>query len=178
MTATDVVSATLIAGILLFMIAVLRVILAVYLGRGLSWARMIITVLVIMNLLAGVAYVFQDDFWRGLPTIGLELVVLWLLYNESSNLSPAHARPSSLREPLRQRIAQQHDIADGLRLGQRGASTGVPRELAVSDESLAAESPTKNGAMTRCSSSARSAVRNCVCIVPPPSTISRWMPRA
>ena len=42
----------------------------------------------------------------------------------------------------------------------------------------ARESPTKNGATTRCSSSARSAVRNWVCTVPPPSTISRRTPRA
>jgi uncharacterized membrane protein YbhN (UPF0104 family) len=42
----------------------------------------------------------------------------------------------------------------------------------------ASESPTKNGAMTRCSSSARPAVKNWVCIVPPPSTISRPTPRA
>ncbi|GAA4734072.1 hypothetical protein Prum_086160 [Phytohabitans rumicis] len=40
------------------------------------------------------------------------------------------------------------------------------------------ESPTKNGAMTRCNSSARPPVRNWVCIAPPPSTISRPTPRA
>jgi uncharacterized membrane protein YbhN (UPF0104 family) len=41
----------------------------------------------------------------------------------------------------------------------------------------ARESPTKNGATTRWSSSASPAVRNWVCTVPPPSTISRRMPR-
>ena len=53
-------------------------------------------------------------------------------------------------------------------------STGTarPRRIAVR-----AISPTKNGAMTSCSSSTRSSTRNCVCSLPPPSTISRLTPR-
>ena len=43
---------------------------------------------------------------------------------------------------------------------------------------VARESPTKKGATTSCSSSTRLSVRNWVCTLPPPSTISRCTPRA
>jgi hypothetical protein len=84
-SAAQVVFGVAIAGVLVLAIALLRIVLAVYLARGRSWARLTITVLVLLNVLAGVVYLFQDEFWRGLPTILLELVVLWLLYNSRSS---------------------------------------------------------------------------------------------
>jgi hypothetical protein len=84
-SASQVVFGMAVAGIFVLAIAILRVILAVYLGRGRSWARMVISVLVVLNMLAGVAYLFQEEFWRGVPTICLELVVLWLLFNARSS---------------------------------------------------------------------------------------------
>lgn len=84
-SASQVVFGVAIAGTLVLGIAVVRVILAVYLGRGRSWARTVISILVALNMLAGVAYLFQEEFWRGLPTIGLELTVLWLLFNGRSS---------------------------------------------------------------------------------------------
>jgi hypothetical protein len=84
-SAAQVVFGVAIAGVMVLAIALLRIVLAVYLARGRSWARLTITVLVLLNVLAGVVYLFQDEFWRGLPTILLELVVLWLLYNARSS---------------------------------------------------------------------------------------------
>jgi hypothetical protein len=83
--ASQIVFGVAIAGVFVLAIAVLRVILAVYLARGRSWARTVIAVLVVLNILAGVAYLFQEEFWRGIPTIALELVVLWLLFNGRSS---------------------------------------------------------------------------------------------
>ena len=80
-----VVLAVFMAGILVMAIALLRVVLALYLARGRGWARVIITVLVALNLLGGVAYLFQAAFWQAGATILLELVVLWLLYNPASS---------------------------------------------------------------------------------------------
>jgi hypothetical protein len=83
--ASQIVFGVAIAGVFVLAIAVLRVIVAVYLARGRSWARTVISVLVVLNILAGVAYLFQDEFWRGIPTIALEIVVLWLLFNGQSS---------------------------------------------------------------------------------------------
>ena len=88
------------------------------------------------------------------------------------------ARRSVEPEPRRERVAQQHHVADLADLGERRPPVRVPRERPSRTNRGARESPTKNGATTSCSSSARSSVRNCVCTVPPPSTISRCTPRA
>jgi len=80
-----VVLAVFMAGILVMAIALLRVVLALYLGRGRGWARVIITVLVALNLLGGVAYLFQAAFWQAGAIIVLDLVVLWLMFNPASS---------------------------------------------------------------------------------------------
>jgi hypothetical protein len=84
-SASLVVQGLFIAGAVVLALAILRVILAVYLARGRNWARMVITILVVLNLLTGVAYLFQEAFWQGFGIIVLELVVLWLLFNPRSN---------------------------------------------------------------------------------------------
>jgi len=66
-------------------LALLRIVLAVYLARGRVWARLVITILVVLNALTGVAYLFQGAFWRGFGIIVLELVVLWLIYNPQAS---------------------------------------------------------------------------------------------
>ena len=83
-SASQVVFGVAVAGVLVLAIAILRVILAVYLGRGRSWARTVVSVLVVLNMLAGIAYLFQEEFWRGIPTVVLEIVVIWLLFNDRS----------------------------------------------------------------------------------------------
>jgi hypothetical protein len=84
-SASLVVEGLLIAGAVVFALAILRIVLAVYLARGRAWARVIITILVVLNLLTGVAYLFQEAFVQAIGTFLLELVVLWLLYNPQAS---------------------------------------------------------------------------------------------
>lgn len=83
--ATMIVLGVFMAGALVLAIAILRVVLAVYLARGRGWARTIITILVALNLIAGVSYLFQAEWLRGVGVIVLELIVLWLLFNPAAN---------------------------------------------------------------------------------------------
>ncbi len=73
------------AGLLVTAIAVLRVMAAYYLGKGRSWARVIVTVLVGLNIVGGLAYLFQGYLLRSALTIPLELLMLWLMFNASSS---------------------------------------------------------------------------------------------
>ena len=81
-------------------------------------------------------------------------------------------------EPIREGVAQQHDVADPAGLGELRATRGGPREAAGAHEPRRADSPTKNGAITSCSSSTRLSIRNWVCTCPPPSTMRRRTPRS
>jgi hypothetical protein len=92
-----VVEGLFIAGAVVLALALVRVIVAVYLARGRSWARAVITIMVALNLLTGVAYLFQEEFLRGLGIIVLEAVVLWLLFNTRSSafLSERSGAPES-----------------------------------------------------------------------------------
>lgn len=82
---SQIVAGVMTAGIFLIAIAIVRVILALYLGRGRNWARMVITGLVLLNALSAIAYLFQEEFWRGLPALALEVVILWFMFNRDSN---------------------------------------------------------------------------------------------
>lgn len=84
-SATQIVAGVMTAGLILIAIALIRVVLAIYLGRGRNWARIVITVLAVLSLLGGIAYVFQDEFWRGLPVIAIEILVLWCMFNRASS---------------------------------------------------------------------------------------------
>lgn len=84
-TSSIVVRGLFIAGGVVLALAICRVILAWYLAKGRNWARMVITILVALNLLTGVAYLFQESFVQGAGIIVLELVVLWLLFNPHSS---------------------------------------------------------------------------------------------
>jgi hypothetical protein len=84
-SASLVVRGLFIAGAVVFALAIIRVVLALYLARGRNWARLVITILVALNVLTGIAYLFQELFWQGIGMIVLELVVLWLLFNPQAN---------------------------------------------------------------------------------------------
>ena len=73
------------AGVLLIAVGVLRVIIALYLGRGRNWARIVISALVAINLVGGFAYLIQGYTLRASATILIEVVVLWLLFNGRSS---------------------------------------------------------------------------------------------
>jgi hypothetical protein len=90
-----VVVGVFVAGIMLMAIAFLRVMVAVYLGRGRSWARIVVAVLVGISLMGGVAYLFQGYLLRFGMTVAVDLLVLWLMFNTSSS---DYIRERSARE--------------------------------------------------------------------------------
>jgi hypothetical protein len=80
-----VVVGVFVAGVLLVAIAVLRVMVAVYLARGRSWARIVVAILVLVSLAGGFGYLFQGYLLQAALAIGVDLVVLWLLFNSRSS---------------------------------------------------------------------------------------------
>ena len=82
---TLVTVGVLLAGLVLLVLALARVVISVYLLQGRNWARIVTTLLVLISLVGGVAYLFDDEVIRGVLTIGIEAVVLYLLFNSRSN---------------------------------------------------------------------------------------------
>lgn len=80
-----VVVGVFVAGVLLIVIAFVRVMVAVYLARGRNWARIVVAVLVLISLAGGVGYLFQGYFVQAALSTGVDLVVLWLLFNSRSS---------------------------------------------------------------------------------------------
>ncbi len=80
-----VVVGVLVAGVLLIAIAFVRVMVAVYLARGRNWARIVVAILVLISLAGGVGYLFQGYLVQAALAIGVDLLVLWLLFNSSSS---------------------------------------------------------------------------------------------
>jgi hypothetical protein len=73
-----------ISGLVVIGIAVVRVIVAVSLARGHNWARILITVFVVLNTLSAVGALFGGQ-WYAIVYIAIEVVILWLLWNASSS---------------------------------------------------------------------------------------------
>lgn len=73
------------AGLMLVLIALIRVIVSVFLLRGRAWARIVLALIVLLSIVGGVAYLFNDEVIRGLLTIAIEAVVLYLLFNSRSS---------------------------------------------------------------------------------------------
>jgi len=73
-----------ISGLVVLGIAVVRVIVAVSLARGHNWARILISVFVILSLLGSIGALFGGQ-WIALLSIAIELVILWLMWNGSSS---------------------------------------------------------------------------------------------
>jgi hypothetical protein len=84
-TGEFVVVGVFVAGVLLLAIAFVRVMVAVYLARGRSWARIVVAILVLISLVGGVGYLFQGYLVQGVLAIGVDLAVLWLLFNARSS---------------------------------------------------------------------------------------------
>jgi hypothetical protein len=86
-TAATLAWGVLAAGVFAILISVLRVIVAISLGRGHNWARILITVFLVLNLFSAVFELFQGGgaFWRGAGTIVVEVVIMWLMWNRSSS---------------------------------------------------------------------------------------------
>lgn len=82
---TAVVTAVFVAGVVLLAIALVRVMVAVYLARGRSWARIVVAVFVLVNLAAGLANLFEGYWLRASVVVIIEAAVLWLLFNRRSS---------------------------------------------------------------------------------------------
>lgn len=81
----DIGIALFVLGLLTLAISVVRVIVAVSLGRGRNWARILISVFAVLNLIVSIAMLFTGDIIGGIIAIVIELVILWLMWNPSSS---------------------------------------------------------------------------------------------
>ena len=79
------VTGVLLAGVLLLVIAFIRVMVALYLARGRSWARIVVALIVLIQIAGGLAAMFAGEWLRGLAIIAVEVLVLWLLFNARSS---------------------------------------------------------------------------------------------
>lgn len=83
--ASLVVRGIFVAGAIVMGLALLRVILALYLARGRNWARLVIAILALLQLVIGAVYLFQEQIVLGSLAIALEVAVLWMLFNAKSS---------------------------------------------------------------------------------------------
>ena len=77
-------TAVFVAAVVLLAVALLRVIAAVYLAQGRAWARVLVAIFAALNLVGGLAYLFEGYWVRALLTVVLELLVFALLFSSSS----------------------------------------------------------------------------------------------
>lgn len=82
------------AAIIMIVSGIVRIILAIFLGRGHNWARVVITVFVAIGMLSSLSMMFAGG-WNiliGLGALAIEIVVLWLMWNARASLWFAQAR--------------------------------------------------------------------------------------
>lgn len=74
-------------GLIVVVVSVLRIIVAVSLARGHAWARIVLTIFVVFGLIGGIAELFQGGgtMWRGIATVVVEIVILWLMWNAQAS---------------------------------------------------------------------------------------------
>lgn len=73
------------AGVLICVLAILRILVAAYVWQGRTWARIVLTVLIGVNIIGGVAYLFEGYVMRMLLTVPVDVLVLWLIFNQQSS---------------------------------------------------------------------------------------------
>ena len=81
----SLVTGLLVAGALTLVIAFVRVMVAVYLARGRAWARMLIAIVAVINLIGGLGFLLHGEWWRAAAIIVVELVILGLLFNTKAS---------------------------------------------------------------------------------------------
>ncbi len=74
-------------GLFVVVVSVLRIVIAMSLARGHAWARIVLTIFVAFSLIGAIAELFQGGgaMWRGIVTIIVEIVILWLMWNAKSS---------------------------------------------------------------------------------------------
>lgn len=98
-----VVLGVFIAGVLIVTLALTRILVASYVWQGRSWARIVLTVLIGINIVSGVAYLFDGYFMRALLTVPIDIVALFLIFNSQSS--------AFIKERT---AARQKDVADAV----------------------------------------------------------------
>lgn len=73
------------AGVSIVLLALLRILIAAYVWQGRSWARIVLTVLIGINIVGGLAYLFEGYVMRMLLTVPVDILVLWLIFNERAS---------------------------------------------------------------------------------------------
>lgn len=74
-----------VGGLIVAAVAVLRVIIAFSLARGHNWARILISVFAVLNLLAAIGYLFGGLWLNAIIGIVVEGLTLFLLWNAASS---------------------------------------------------------------------------------------------
>ncbi len=80
-----VVLGVFIAGVFIIVLALIRILVAAYVWQGRSWARIVLTILVGVNIITGLAYLFDGYILRTLLTVPLDVVALFLLFDGKSS---------------------------------------------------------------------------------------------
>ena len=73
------------AGVSIVLLALLRILIAGYVWQGRNWARIVLTVLIGISIVGGVAYLFEGYVMRMLLTVPIDVLVLWLIFNKQSS---------------------------------------------------------------------------------------------
>lgn len=86
-TASQITWGVMGVGIVALLIGIFRIILAIFLGAGRNWARIIVTVFAVFSMLSAIAGFFQGgtQLAASIVWVAIEVVVLWLMYNAKSN---------------------------------------------------------------------------------------------
>jgi hypothetical protein len=88
--ATGVGPIIIVAGALMFVVAIIQAIFAVAIGRGSNVARILLTILIAIRVISGVVFIVTSwgtETWMfGIfLSIALDIIVLLLLFNSKSN---------------------------------------------------------------------------------------------
>lgn len=75
----------LVVAVLLLILSAVRVIVAVSLGRGRNWARILITVIAALDILVSLGQLIGGEIISGLIGLAIEVVILWLIWNSASS---------------------------------------------------------------------------------------------
>ena len=73
------------AGVMVGMLALLRILVAGYLWQGRSWARLVLALLIVLNVIGSVGQLIEGYWLRAGALILLDLVMLWLMFTLQSS---------------------------------------------------------------------------------------------
>lgn len=79
-----VVASVGMAGVMVGMLALLRVVVAASLWQGRSWARLVLSLLILVTMIGSVGQLIEGYWLRSGAFIVLDLVMLWLMFTAQS----------------------------------------------------------------------------------------------